>query len=58
LIRWVEQPSLVPFLAHLGAVPGHSFRDFVVEQMVRETVQENGRCFETFRRLNVFARQA
>ena len=58
LIRWVEQPSLVPFLAQLGAAPGQSFRDFVVEQMVHETVQEDGRCFETFRRINVFARKA
>jgi trans-aconitate 2-methyltransferase len=58
LTRWVDQPSLVPFLAHLGADPKQSFRDFVVEQMVRATVQKDGRCFETFRRINVFARKA
>jgi trans-aconitate methyltransferase len=57
LIRWVDQPSLVPFLAPLGAAQRQPFRDFVVEQMVRETIQEDGRCFETFRRINVFARK-
>jgi trans-aconitate 2-methyltransferase len=57
LTRWVEQPSLVPFLAHLDDALRQPFRDFVVEQMVRETIQESGRCFETFRRINVFARK-
>ncbi len=57
LIRWVDQPSLVPFLTHLDEALRQAFRDFVVEQMVRETVQEDGRCFETFRRINVLARK-
>ncbi len=58
LTRWVDQPSLVPFLAPLGADQKQSFRDLVVEQMIRATVQEDGRCFEAFRRINVFARKA
>jgi trans-aconitate 2-methyltransferase len=58
MIRWVEQPSLVPFLAHLGAADRQLFRDFVVAQMIRATRQEDGRCFETFRRINVSARKA
>ena len=33
------------------------FRDTVVEQMVAETLQSDGTCFETFRRINVFARK-
>jgi trans-aconitate 2-methyltransferase len=57
MIRWIDQPSLVPFLAHLGEPDKQSFRDFVVEQMIRATRQEDGRCFETFRRINVFARK-
>lgn len=53
--QWVDQPCLVPFLAH---VPNHakdSFRAFVVSRMIEETEQEDGRCFETFRRINVYA---
>jgi len=57
LIRWVDQPSLVPFLAYLGEADRRPFRDFVVAQMIRATRQEDGRCFETFRRINVFARK-
>jgi trans-aconitate 2-methyltransferase len=58
MIRWVEQPSLVPFLAHLGAADRQPFRDFVVAQMIRATRLEDGRCFETFRRIHVSARKA
>ncbi len=57
MIRWVDQPSLVPFLAHLGEPLRQEFRDSVVEQMVRETERADGRCFETFRRINVLARK-
>jgi trans-aconitate methyltransferase len=57
MIRWVDQPSLVPFLTCLDEAGRRPFRDFVVEQMVRETAQDDGRCFETFRRINVFARK-
>jgi trans-aconitate 2-methyltransferase len=57
MIRWVDQPSLVPFLAHLAEAQRKPFRDLVVEQMVSETAREDGRCFETFRRINVFGRK-
>jgi trans-aconitate 2-methyltransferase len=57
MIRWMDQPSLVPFLSHLPEDRRQSFRDRVIEQMLRETRQEDGRCFETFRRINVFARK-
>lgn len=57
MVRWVEQPSLVPFLAHLPETRRDRFHDFVVEQMVRETRRPDGTCFETFRRLNVLARK-
>jgi len=57
MIRWIDQPSLVPFLTHLRGHDRQSFRDCVVEQMMRETRQEDGRHFETFRRINVFARK-
>lgn len=57
MVRWVEQPSLVPFLGHLDGPHRQAFRDFVVEQMVEQTMQQDGRCFETFRRIDVFARK-
>jgi trans-aconitate 2-methyltransferase len=58
MIKWVDQPSLVPFLACISGPDRDSFRDFVVSRMVDETQQEDGRCFETFRRINIFARKS
>lgn len=55
MVRWVDQPSLVPFLSMVADVDKEEFRDLVVRRMVEETVQEDGRCFETFRRINVLA---
>jgi len=55
MIRWVDQPSLVPFLAHVPAQDKDTFREFVVRRMIEETKQDDGRCFETFRRINVSA---
>jgi trans-aconitate 2-methyltransferase len=55
MIRWIDQPSLVPFLAHIPASKKDTFRSFVVKRMIEETRQDNGRCFETFRRINVVA---
>lgn len=57
MIRWVDQPSLVPFLAFISDPMKTLFRDFVVNRMIEETKQEDGRCFETFRRINVSARK-
>jgi trans-aconitate 2-methyltransferase len=55
MVRWIDQPSLVPFLAHVASPAKESFRDFVVNRMLVGTKQEDGRCFETFRRINVSA---
>lgn len=55
MLRWIDQPSLVPFLAHLPEKDRETFRDLVVRRMIKETQQEDGRCFETFRRINVSA---
>jgi len=57
LTKWIDQPSLVPFLACIAQRDRRSFRDAVVEQMIAETRQDDGRYFETFRRINVFARK-
>jgi len=55
MAAWIEQPSLVPFLESVADRDKRAFRDFVVERMLRQTRQSNGRCFETFRRINVSA---
>ncbi len=53
MVRWIDQPSLVPFIAAVPDPAKASFRDFVVRRMREETKQEDGRFFETFRRINV-----
>jgi trans-aconitate methyltransferase len=57
MIRWIDQPSLVPFLECIAENDRQRFRAFVVERMIDETRQADGRCFETFRRINVWARK-
>lgn len=57
LIRWLDQPSLVPFLACIAEKDRAAFRNHVVDEMLRETRQPDGRCFETFRRINLSARK-
>jgi len=54
---WIDQPSLVPFLKYIDGSENKAFRDTVVKRMVKETIQNDGRCFETFRRINVFAKK-
>ncbi|HMD70469.1 MAG TPA: methyltransferase domain-containing protein [Bryobacteraceae bacterium] len=57
MIKWIDQPSLVPFLAHLPDMAKPRFREYVIGRMIEETQQDDGRCFETFRRIDVSARQ-
>jgi len=55
MIKWIDQPSLVPFLARVPESDKRASRDHVVKRMVAGTRQDNGACFETFRRINVSA---
>ena len=55
MIKWIDQPSLVPFLAHVQDRDKTAFREYVIKRMIEETRQDDGRCFETFRRINVSA---
>jgi len=57
MVKWVDQPSLVPFLACVAEEDKAPFREFVVGKMIEETKLPDGRCLETFRRVNVFARK-
>jgi trans-aconitate methyltransferase len=56
MVNWVDQPSLVPFLSLVAERDKGAFRNSVVTRMINETQQDDGRCFETFRRINVSAK--
>jgi len=57
MIKWIDQPSIVPFLKCIPTTKKQNFRDYVVEKMIGETKQEGGTCFETFRRINIRAKK-
>jgi trans-aconitate 2-methyltransferase len=57
LIKWIDQPSLVPFITCVAEQDKKSFREFVIQRMIEETRQDDGRCFETFRRINLLTRK-
>ncbi len=57
MIKWIDQPSLVPFLKFLPDTIKEEFRNEVISEMINKTLQSDGTCFETFRRINVFARK-
>jgi trans-aconitate methyltransferase len=58
MIRWIDQPSLVPFHSFLPEILRRPFREYVIETMVERTLQPDGSCFETFRRINLSAEKA
>jgi len=57
MTKWIDQPSLVPFLGYVAGKDRQQFRDAVVERMIKETLHADGTYFETFRRINVLARK-
>ena len=57
LIGWIEQPSIVPFLEYLPDDKKEPFTNEVIEKMLKATIQDDGRYFETFRRINVFMKK-
>jgi trans-aconitate methyltransferase len=57
MIKWIDQPSLVPFMKLVSDEHKEDFRRFVIERMVQKTRHADGSCFETFRRINVVARK-
>jgi trans-aconitate methyltransferase len=57
MTAWLDQPCLVPFKQVLQP-PGRTFfRDLVVEKVLAEAKQPDGRYFEKFVRLNVSAQK-
>ncbi|MDI6747684.1 MAG: methyltransferase domain-containing protein [Rhodocyclaceae bacterium] len=57
MIKWIDQPSLVPFMQCLPDEFKETFRQCVIARMIEASLQPDGRCFETFRRINVIARK-
>jgi len=57
IVRWIDQPSIVPFLAMVKIDNKKAFRDEVVNRMLQKTRTLDGRYFEIFRRLNLRAKK-
>jgi trans-aconitate methyltransferase len=57
MIRWIDQPCLVPFLPCVAPADHEAFRAEVIQGMVTATRQPDGRFFELFRRVQVFFRK-
>ena len=57
MVRWLDQPSLVPFLGQLPQTHQVAFRQQVIDRMVEVSRQPDGRCFEMFRRINLYAKK-
>ena len=58
LTGWIDQPSLVPLVAHLQGIDKQRFRDTVVSRMLDRARQADGTFIERFRRINVRAARA
>jgi len=57
MVRWLDQPSLVPFLPLVEKAQRDLFRSFVINRMIELTKRSDGTCFETFRRVNLAAQK-
>lgn len=55
MVRWVDQPALVPFLPCLPPSKRSVFREALIERLVDRTRRGDGTCFERFRRVDVTA---
>lgn len=55
LIKWIDQPCIVPFIERIPDIVKDKFRQEVIDAMLKRTQQPDGTCFETFRRLQVYA---
>lgn len=53
MIQWINQPSIVPFIKCVPDEMKEDFRRDVIEMMIERTQKDDGRCFETFRRIRV-----
>ena len=49
IIKWIDQPSIVPFLREVPEEVKPEFREAVIQAVLEKTLQPDGTCFETFR---------
>ena len=57
MIKWIDQPAIVPFIKYIPKEKKNAFRQNLILEMIKQTKQNNGTCFETFRRINVSAQK-
>lgn len=57
IINWIDQPCIVPFIICIPDPLKNAFRKEVIEEMLEKTKQPDGTYFETFRRLQVYAKK-
>ena len=57
LIKWIDQPCLVPFLAVISENDKQRFRDTVMDHMIQRTRQTEGGFLELFCRLDILAKK-
>lgn len=57
MIGWIDQPAIVPFITRINGSEKVNFREAVIGKMISITRKEDGRCFETFRRINVYGKK-
>ncbi len=55
MLGWLDQPAIVPFKQHLDEPMAERFHEAAAARMIEYTKQDDGTCFETFRRINVLA---
>jgi len=53
MLDWIDHPAIVPFNQHLHGQLAELFHAALAVRMVEETKQNDGTCFEMFRRVNV-----
>lgn len=55
IIKWIDQPSIVPFIANIPDELKADFHNAVIHSMLDKTLQADGACFETFGRIHIVA---
>lgn len=57
MVKWIDQPCIVPFIKHIPDKLKETFRQEVIDEMRNRTQQPDGTYFETFRRIRVYAKK-
>ncbi len=57
IVGWVDQPCLVPFIKYIPQKLKETFRQEVIEEMLKKTRQPDGTYFEIFRRIRICAQK-